>query len=56
MTTDASKLDTLDRIAYYGGDQPKPATNPNHIRIYAHNLCPFAARAKYTFACKDIPF
>ena len=56
MTTNTTKLHTLDLIAYYGGDEPKPETNQNHIRIYAHNLCPFAARAKYTFSAKGIEF
>ena len=39
-----------------GGNEPKPATNQNHLRMYSHNLCPFVCRARYTFAAKDVPF
>ena len=26
------------------------------MRMYTHNLCPFATRARYAFALKEIPF
>ena len=24
--------------------------------MYGHNLCPFVARARFAFACKEVPF
>ena len=41
---------------YAAGNIPKPPTNTKFIRHYTHNLCPFSARARYTFAAKGIPF
>ena len=52
---DAAKLHTLDTL-FYGGDEPKPETNKNHLRLYGHNLCPFVARARYALALKGIQF
>ena len=51
-----NNVNTLERIIYLAGDQPKPSTNANHIRLYNHNLCPFSARARYTFSAKGIQF
>lgn len=52
----STKLNTLERFMWPGGSEPKPATNQNHVRMYGHNLCPFVARSRWTFACKDVPF
>ena len=51
-----SNINSLERMIYMGGEVPKPATNANHPRIYNHNLCPFSARARYTFSAKGIQF
>ena len=48
--------DTLARIFYAGGSEPKPATNKNHYRLYGHNLCPFVARARYALSAKGVEF
>jgi glutathione S-transferase len=53
---DASKLHTLEPLFYPGGDEPKPETNKNYLRLYGHNLCPFVARARNALALKGIPF
>ena len=53
---DAAKLHTLEQFFYAGGDEPKPETNKNYLRLYGHNLCPFVARARYALALKGIPF
>lgn len=50
------KFNTLERFMWPGGQEPKPPTNANHVRMYSHNLCPFVQRARWTFACKDVPF
>ena len=47
-------LNTLERIRADGVD--KPPTNTNHLRLYSHNLCPFAARARYALAANGIQF
>ena len=39
-----------------GGDEAKPPVNQNYVRIYSHNLCPYVERARWTFACKEVPF
>ena len=39
-----------------GGSEAKPELNNNHMRMYGHNLCPFVARARWTFACKEIEY
>ena len=39
-----------------GGDEAKPPTNTSHVRMYGHNLCPFVTRARYAFACKEVPY
>lgn len=46
----------LRTIYYSGGDLPKPETNPQHIRLYGHNLCPFAERAELSLRAKQIDF
>ena len=52
----ADKFDTLERFMWPGLAEPKPPVNKNHVRMYGHNLCPFVTRARFTFACKDVPF
>jgi len=52
----AESNNTLERIFYPGGETPKPAPNTNHLRMYAHNLCPFVARARYTLSAKQVEF
>lgn len=47
---------SLDRMLYHGGENPKPATNTQHLRLYHHNLCPFSARARYTLSAKGVVF
>ena len=51
-----NKFQSLKQLIYPGGDMPKPETNKNHLRMYTHNLCPFATRARYAFVAKNIPF
>ena len=55
-TVDAETLQSLERFNAGKGDSPKPGTNLNHIRVYSHNLCPFAARARYAFSAKAAEF
>ena len=50
------KLHTLQKMAYPGGDVPRPTPNRNNLRVYAHNLCPFSGRAIYSMAAKKISF
>ena len=52
----STKFDTLERFMWPGGSEPKPTTNKNHVRMYGHNLCPFVARSRWTFACKEVPY
>lgn len=47
---------TLDMIISEPGNQVKQVTNKRHYRLYTHNLCPFATRARYAFALKGIHF
>ena len=54
MTED--KTQTTDMILYPGGDQPKPETNKNFVRLYDHNGCPFSSRARYSFALTQAEF
>ena len=49
-------FDNLETIVYRGGNNPKPAKNPNRLRLYQHNLCPFSARTRYVFSAKGVPF
>ena len=51
-----SKFNTLERFMWPGGQEAKPPTNTGHVRMYGHNLCPFVARARWAFACKDVPY
>ena len=53
-TTDNTQ--TLTRIVAGTLEEPKPATNKNHIRVYNHNLCPFAARGRYAMSAKAVEF
>lgn len=46
----------MDRFMWPGGSEPRPTTNQNYPRMYGHNLCPFVARARYVFACKEVPY
>jgi hypothetical protein len=50
------QTESLARIIMSPGCQTKPETNSTHYRMYTHNLCPFATRARYAFALKEIPF
>ena len=50
------KFNTLERFVWPGGTTEKPPVNQNHVRMYGHNLCPFVERARWVFACKDVPF
>eukprot|EP00959_Pyramimonas_sp_CCMP1952_P208410 4359615-Pyramimonas_sp.AAC.2 len=52
----ADKFQSLTTLLYPAGSIPKPELNKTSFRQYTHNLCPFAARARYAFAAKDIPF
>ena len=55
LTMEASEaLHSLQRIRADGVE--KPPTNKNHPRLYSHNLCPFAARARYALAANGIQF
>ena len=47
-------LNSLERIKADGVD--KPPINKNHPRLYTHNLCPFAARARYALAANGVKF
>lgn len=47
---------SLENIISEPGRQEKYETNKNHLRMYGHNLCPFATRARYAFALKEVPF
>ena len=51
-----SKFDTLDSFLWPGGQVEKPPTNKNYLRLYSHNLCPFAAKARNALAAKGIEF
>ena len=48
------RLDTLETFVWPGGQEAKPRTNKNHMRLYSHNLCPFSTRARYALAAKGI--
>ena len=51
------KLDTQDTLIWPGGNsQEKPETNKSFLRLYSHNMCPFAERARLALAAKQIPF
>ena len=56
MAEENNNFETAEKIFYRAGDAPKPPTNPNYMRLYSHNLCPFSARARYTFSAKAVPF
>ena len=49
-------MTNLETKFYYSGDEPQWETNPEHIRIYGHMLCPFVQRAWLSFGAKEIPF
>ena len=46
----------MERFMWPGGAEPRPQTNQSHVRMYGHNLCPFVARARFAFACKDMAY
>ena len=46
----------LQTIYYASGDEPKPATNPEQLRLYSHELCPFVERSVLALRAKEIPF
>jgi hypothetical protein len=46
----------LKAIYYSGADEPKPATNPEHLRLYSHELCPYVERSVLALRAKQIPF
>ena len=52
----ADLTQTLTRICAGINKSPKPALNKKHIRLYNHNLCPFAARGRYALSAKGIKF
>ena len=53
---EAEKTQTLEILFYMSGEEPKPALNKNHARLYGHNLCPFVARARNALAARGIEF
>ena len=46
----------LQTIYYGSGEEPKPAINPEHLRLYSHELCPFVERSVLALRAKEIPF
>ena len=48
--------ESLARIIMSPGSQIRPELNSKHFRMYTHNLCPYATRARYAFALKQVPF
>ena len=54
MVEPSDKFQSLTTLLYSGAPTAKPETNKTHLRMYTHNLCPFAARARYAFAAKKI--
>ena len=53
---DTDSTQTLNRIVAGTLDEPKPVTNKNHLRVYNHPLCPYAARGRYTLSAKAVEF
>ena len=49
-------MSNLEEMYYRAGDLPKPEVNPEHLRVYGHQLCPFVQRAYLTLGAKGIPF
>jgi glutathione S-transferase len=49
-------LHSKDEIITTPGNQVKPEVNQNFLRLYDHNLCPFASRARYALALAGIEF
>ena len=47
---------SLEEINYLSGDLPKPEVNPDHLRVYGHQLCPYVQRAYFALTAKDIPY
>lgn len=37
-------------------DKPKPETNKNFVRVYGHNSCPYAERARLAMSLKGVKF
>ena len=46
----------LTELQYYSGDEPKPATNPNYVRLYGHHLCPFVEKARLALAARNVQY
>lgn len=46
----------LETLYYPSNETPRPELNPEFLRIYGHELCPFAQRAFFAFGAKKIPF
>ena len=49
-------MTNLETIYYGSGNEPKPAVNPDQLRIYGHMLCPFVQRSYFAFGAKKNPF
>lgn len=47
---------SLDQFNYLSGDEPKPETNPDNLRVYGHMLCPYVQRAYFALTAKEIPY
>ena len=50
-----SATQSLERIISPPGHQVKYEANQTHLRLYQHQLCPFASRARYAFLLKNVP-
>lgn len=55
-TTQNPVPELLKTIYYSEGDLPKPATNPQYLRVYGHNLCPYVERSVLSLRAKQIDF
>ena len=49
-------MSNLETFNYGSANEPKPATNPEHLRIYGHMLWPFVQRSYFAFGAKKVPF
>ncbi|CDW81451.1 glutathione s-transferase [Stylonychia lemnae] len=52
----AESTNDLTEIFVTSGDQPKPATNPNYLRLYGHHLCPFVEKARLALAARNVVY
>lgn len=56
MSEDADPQ-SKDTILYRSSkDKPKPETNKNYPRVYGHNSCPYAERARLALSLKGVEF